>query len=44
MALLLPRSRGSVERLVIAGAVGYFAFDVAALAAAFHAVGSAGLP
>jgi uncharacterized membrane protein YbhN (UPF0104 family) len=34
----------SGDRLVIAGAVGYFAFDVAALAAAFHAVGSAGLP
>jgi uncharacterized membrane protein YbhN (UPF0104 family) len=30
--------------LVIAGALGYFAFDVAALAAAFQAVGSAGLP
>jgi uncharacterized membrane protein YbhN (UPF0104 family) len=29
---------------VIAGAIGYFVFDVAALAAAFHAVGSAGLP
>ena len=29
---------------MIAGAIGYFAFDVAALAAAFHAVGSAGLP
>ena len=44
------RGRASVEllrsgdRLVIAGAIGYFAFDVAALAAAFHAVGSAGLP
>jgi uncharacterized membrane protein YbhN (UPF0104 family) len=34
----------SGDRLVIAGAIGYFAFDVAALAAAFHAVGSAGLP
>jgi len=32
------------DRLVIAGAIGYFAFDVAAMAAAFHAVGSAGLP
>jgi uncharacterized membrane protein YbhN (UPF0104 family) len=32
------------DRLVIAGAIGYFVFDVAALAAAFHAVGSAGLP
>ena len=30
--------------LVIIGAIGYFAFDVAALAAAFHAVGPAGLP
>ena len=29
---------------MIAGAIEYFAFDVAALAAAFHAVGSAGLP
>src|SRR6185295_1906457 len=34
----------SGDRLVIAGAIGYFVFDVAALAAAFHAVGSAGLP
>ena len=34
----------SGDRLVIAGAIGYFAFDVAALGAAFHAVGSAGLP
>jgi uncharacterized membrane protein YbhN (UPF0104 family) len=34
----------SGDRLVIVGAIGYFAFDVAALAAAFHAVGSAGLP
>jgi len=34
----------SGDRLVIAGAIGYFAFDVAAMAAAFHAVGSAGLP
>jgi uncharacterized membrane protein YbhN (UPF0104 family) len=34
----------SGDRLVIAGAIGYFAFDVAALAAAFLAVGSAGLP
>jgi len=34
----------SGDRLVIAGAIGYFAFDVAALAAAFHAVGAAGLP
>ena len=34
----------SGDRLVIAGAIGYFTFDVAALAAAFHAVGSAGLP
>ena len=34
----------SGDRLVIAGAIGYFAFDVAALAAAFQAVGSAGLP
>jgi uncharacterized membrane protein YbhN (UPF0104 family) len=34
----------SGDRLVVAGAIGYFAFDVAALAAAFHAVGSAGLP
>jgi uncharacterized membrane protein YbhN (UPF0104 family) len=34
----------SGDRLVIAGAIGYFAFDVAALAAAFHAIGSAGLP
>jgi uncharacterized membrane protein YbhN (UPF0104 family) len=32
------------DRLVIAGAIGYFVFDVAAMAAAFHAVGSAGLP
>src|SRR5215217_2011379 len=32
------------DRLVIAGAIGYFLFDVAALAAAFQAVGSAGLP
>jgi uncharacterized membrane protein YbhN (UPF0104 family) len=37
----LLRSR---DRLVIGGAIGYFAFDVAALAAGFHAVGSAGLP
>ncbi len=37
----LLRSR---DRLVIAGAIGYFAFDVAALAAAFQALGSAGLP
>ena len=34
----------SGDRLVIAGAIGYFVFDIAALAAAFHAVGSAGLP
>ena len=34
----------SGDRLVIAGAIGYFAFDVASLAAAFHAVGPAGLP
>jgi uncharacterized membrane protein YbhN (UPF0104 family) len=34
----------SGDRLVIAGAIGYFAFDVAALAAAFQAVGPAGLP
>jgi uncharacterized membrane protein YbhN (UPF0104 family) len=34
----------SGDRLVIAGAIGYFAFDLAALAAAFHAVGPAGLP
>jgi uncharacterized membrane protein YbhN (UPF0104 family) len=34
----------SGDRLVIWGAIGYFAFDVAALAAAFHAVGPAGLP
>jgi uncharacterized membrane protein YbhN (UPF0104 family) len=34
----------SGDRLVIVGAIGYFAFDVAALAAAFLAVGSAGLP
>ena len=34
----------SGDRLVIAGAIGYFIFDVAALAAAFQAVGSAGLP
>ena len=34
----------SGDRLVIAGAIGYFVFDVAALAAAFQAVGSAGLP
>jgi uncharacterized membrane protein YbhN (UPF0104 family) len=34
----------SGDRLVIAGAIGYFAFDVAALAAAFEALGSAGLP
>jgi uncharacterized membrane protein YbhN (UPF0104 family) len=34
----------SGDRLVIAGAIGYFAFDIAALAAAFQAVGSAGLP
>jgi uncharacterized membrane protein YbhN (UPF0104 family) len=32
------------DRLVIAGAIGYFVFDVAALAAAFQALGSAGLP
>ena len=31
----------SGDRLVIAGAIGYFLFDVSALAAAFHAVGSA---
>jgi uncharacterized membrane protein YbhN (UPF0104 family) len=37
----LLRSR---DRLVIAGAIGYFVFDVAALAAAYQAVGSAGLP
>ena len=29
---------------MITGAIGYFVFDVAALAAAFQAVGSAGLP
>ena len=40
---LAPTLR-SGDRLVIAGAIGYFAFDVAAIAAAFHAVGSAGLP
>jgi uncharacterized membrane protein YbhN (UPF0104 family) len=34
----------SGDRLVIAGAIGYFAFDVAAMVAAVHAVGSAGLP
>ena len=34
----------SGDRLVIAGAIGYFAFDLAALAAVFQAVGSAGLP
>jgi uncharacterized membrane protein YbhN (UPF0104 family) len=34
----------SGDRLVIAGAIGYFAFDVAAIAAAFQAVGAAGLP
>jgi len=34
----------SGDRLVLAGAIGYFAFDVAALAAAFQAVGPAGLP
>jgi uncharacterized membrane protein YbhN (UPF0104 family) len=34
----------SGDRFVIAGAIGYFVFDVAAMAAAFHAVGSAGLP
>jgi uncharacterized membrane protein YbhN (UPF0104 family) len=34
----------SGDRLVIAGAIGYFAFDVAALAAAFQALGPAGLP
>jgi len=34
----------SGDRLVIVGAIGYFAFDVAALAAAFHALGPAGLP
>ena len=34
----------SGDRLVIAGAIGYFVFDVAALAAAFQAVGPAGLP
>jgi uncharacterized membrane protein YbhN (UPF0104 family) len=34
----------SGDRLVIAGAIGYFAFDVGAIAAAFHAVGPAGLP
>jgi uncharacterized membrane protein YbhN (UPF0104 family) len=32
------------DRLVIGGSVGYFAFDVAALAASFHAIGSPGLP
>ena len=30
--------------LVIGGAIGYYAFDVAALAAAFHAVGAGALP
>jgi len=34
----------SGDGLVIAGAIGYFVFDVAAVVAAFHAVGSAGLP
>jgi uncharacterized membrane protein YbhN (UPF0104 family) len=34
----------SGDRLVIAGAIGYFVFDIAALVAAFQAVGSAGLP
>jgi uncharacterized membrane protein YbhN (UPF0104 family) len=34
----------SGDRLVIGGAIGYFAFDVAALGVAFHAVGSGGLP
>lgn len=34
----------SGDRLVILGAIGYFAFDVAALAAAFQAIGPAGLP
>jgi uncharacterized membrane protein YbhN (UPF0104 family) len=34
----------SGDRLVVVGAIGYFAFDLAALAAAFHAVGPAGLP
>jgi uncharacterized membrane protein YbhN (UPF0104 family) len=32
------------DPLVIWGSLGYFAFDVAALAAAFHAVGADGLP
>jgi len=34
----------SGDPLVIWGSIGYFAFDVAALAAAFHAVGVDGLP
>jgi uncharacterized membrane protein YbhN (UPF0104 family) len=32
------------DPLVIWGSIGYFAFDVAAIAAAFHAVGVGGLP
>jgi hypothetical protein len=32
------------DQLVIWGSIGYFAFDVAAIAASFHAVGVAGLP
>ena len=32
------------EPLVVWGSLGYFAFDVAALAAAFHAIGAGGLP
>ena len=32
------------DPLVIWGSIGYFAFDVAALAAAFHAIGADGLP
>jgi uncharacterized membrane protein YbhN (UPF0104 family) len=34
----------SGDRLVIAGAIGYFAFDVGTMAVAFHAVGAASLP
>ena len=37
----LLRSR---DWLVIGGSIGYYAFDVAALAAAFHAVGAGSLP
>jgi uncharacterized membrane protein YbhN (UPF0104 family) len=40
-SIALVRSR---DPLVIGGSIGYFAFDVAALAAAFHALGAPGLP